>query len=164
MNSMKYFITILLIALPLITKEGTSNRRHYEKIYEREVELRKHTLLMAVMWTETRLGAVVETPTSKKENAVGILQIRPGMVQYLNMMGNQFRLSDRKDSLKSVEMFFKFQELINPEFEFEYGCHIWNAGHNRVKQRWHLTEKYRLTAKEYAYDRHEDYRGWDDIS
>ena len=147
---MKRFITILLLLLPLVTQEETFDREHYQHLYEMEIAQRKQKLLLGVMWTETRLGAVVETPTSRKEKAVGILQIRPGMVQYLNMMGNTFSLADRRDSVRSVEMFFAFQELMNPEYDFEYGCHIWNAGHNRVEERWHLTEKYRKEATHFT--------------
>lgn len=147
-NSMKYF-TIVLLFLPLVTMEGTVDRKHLQEMYEQEMARRKEKLLLSVMWTETRMGLITETPTSKREKAVGILQIRPGMVQFLNMYGYEFKLSDRNDSLKSTQMFFAFQDMINPEYDFEYGCHIWNAGHNRVEERWNLTENYRRTAYEY---------------
>ena len=149
-NSMKRFITILLLLLPLVTREGMFDRNHYRNLYEAEMEQRRHKLLLGVMWTETRLAAVVETPTSRREDAVGVLQIRPGMVHYLNMVGHSFNLSDRGDSVRSVEMFFAFQEMMNPEYDFEYGCHIWNAGHNRVDERWHLTDRYRQEAKHFT--------------
>ena len=47
-------------------------------------------LLSAVSYNESRHGTITVTPQSIKEGAVGVLQIRKGMVDYLNKI-NGFR-------------------------------------------------------------------------
>jgi hypothetical protein len=143
---MKYLLIILLL-LPMTTRESNINLREIRESFLEEQRIillrKKHVLLMGVMHQETKFGVYMESPQSRREKAVGILQIRPGMILFLQNKGHNFSLNDRLDSLKSVEMFFAFQEMYNPEYDLELGCHIWNAGQNFVRARWHLTEGYR---------------------
>lgn len=148
---MKCILIMILLITPIISKESTVEKRDMMAIVaERELYEKKHLLLIGVMHQETRLGKVTVSPMSKREGAVGVLQIRKGMVEFINNnLNKKFTLADRRDSTKSVEMFLLYQEMINPSFNIDFGCHIWNAGHNNVKNRWHLTEKYRNDVKAY---------------
>ena len=108
-------------------------------------------LLSAVSYNESRHGTITVTPQSIKEGAVGVLQIRKGMVDYLNKINGfrKYTYEDRNNPIKAREMFREFQTRYNPDFDIDYGCHIWNAGQNNVRNRWHLTNKYRKEAWEY---------------
>ena len=108
-------------------------------------------LLSAVSYNESRHGTITVTPQSIKEGAEGRLQIRKGMVDYLNSINvyRKYTYADRNDPAKSREMFMEFQLRHNPDFDIDYGCHIWNAGQNNVRNRWHKTDKYRKEAWEY---------------
>jgi len=70
-----------------------------------------------------------------KENAVGLLQIRPIMVKEVNrILGkNKFKLSDRFDKDKSIEMFKIYQKYYNPNFEYQKAAYLWNGGSNYSK-------------------------------
>lgn len=105
----------------------------------------------AVSYQESRHGTITVTPQSIKEGAVGMLQIRKGMVDYLNQINGyrKYTYADRNNPIKAKEMFREFQTRFNPEFDIDYGCHIWNAGQNRVRERWHLTSKYRKEVWKY---------------
>jgi hypothetical protein len=74
-----------------------------------------------------------------RENAVGILQIRPIMVRACNQIAgyNKYTLKDRNDSIKSVEMFFLFQDRHNLEYNFERACYLWNGGEGYERQSLH---------------------------
>lgn len=108
-------------------------------------------LLSAVSYNESRHGTITVTPQSIKEGAVGRLQIRKGMVDYLNSINGyrKYTYADRNDPVKSREMFMEFQLRHNPDFDIDYGCHIWNAGQNNVRNRWHKTNRYRKEAWDY---------------
>jgi hypothetical protein len=62
-----------------------------------------------------------------KEDAAGVLQIRPIMVAELNRLGIEFSLDDRYSRTKSVEAFEKWVEIknyTNPEVI----ARKWNGG------------------------------------
>ena len=64
-----------------------------------------------------------------KEGAVGVLQIRGIMTKHINRIsGSNYTLSDRLDSVKSVEMFNKLMSLRNPGYDFDIACELWNSG------------------------------------
>lgn len=64
-----------------------------------------------------------------KENAVGVMQLRPVMVKHINKISDSnYTLDDRLDSLKSVEMFNKLMALRNPSYNFDIACELWNSG------------------------------------
>lgn len=154
---MKWFFVSVTLLLPVSTMETTFDRDGMKERYiiqrEREREERFAILLDGVLFQESRHGLRVTSPESIKEDAVGVLQIRRVMVHYLNASGGDFTLSCRLDSLASIMMFRMYQERFNPSFELELGCHIWNAGPNRVRERWGLTEGYRRSVKKYLENR-----------
>lgn len=105
----------------------------------------------AILHQETGNGRVMVTEQSRKEGSEGILQIRVGMVDHINdIVGyRKYTYNDRFDPGKSKSMFRDFQSHYNPKGDVDIACHIWNAGQNRVKGRWHLTEDYRASVNAY---------------
>lgn len=87
---------------------------------------------------------------NEEENAVGWLQIRPIMVKEVNQIigYEKYKLSDRWDKEKSVEMFWVYQNQFNPKLDIEKAARLWNGGRSgmnkkstiqyyyRVKNRW----------------------------
>lgn len=88
------------------------------------------------------------TAFNKKENAAGILQIRPIMLREINRLcGTAFKLLDRFDEQKSIQMFVLLQQKINPSFDFEYGARVWNGGYGAMDKEstakyWHKVKKH----------------------
>lgn len=77
--------------------------------------------------------AVVESSDNprainRKENAVGLLQIRPIMVRQANMIVGEdiYTLSDRHDSLTSIAIFHTVMSELNPELDVDRAIDIWN--------------------------------------
>lgn len=60
---------------------------------------------------------------------VGVLQIRKVIVDDCNrILGyNKYTYEDRKDSLKSVEMFNVIQDYYNPEHDKHFALKLWNS-------------------------------------
>ena len=71
-----------------------------------------------------------------KEDAVGIIQIRPIMVREVNRLVGfeKYKLEDRWDVNKSFDMFYDFQIRRNKGFSLEKGCRMWNGGINGHKK------------------------------
>jgi hypothetical protein len=77
--------------------------------------------------------AVVESndnpkAVNHKENAVGLLQIRPIMVKQANQIVGEdiYTLSDRHDSLTSIAIFHTVMSEKNPELDIDKAIDIWN--------------------------------------
>jgi hypothetical protein len=70
---------------------------------------------------------------NEKEDAVGILQIRPVKVAHINQIlkrqGNelQFTLEDRWDARKSILMWKINMEVSNPNYDVLKACISWNG-------------------------------------
>ena len=78
---------------------------------------------------------------NKKEDACGILQIRPVMVREVNRIsGKSYKLNDRWCWEKSIEMFIIFQNKYNPEWNEEKAARIWNGGQRGMRKK--STDKY----------------------
>ena len=77
--------------------------------------------------------AVVESNDNPKainhrENAVGLLQIRPIMIKQANQIVGEdiYELSDREDSLVSLGIFHTIMSELNPELDVGKAIEIWN--------------------------------------
>ena len=77
--------------------------------------------------------AVVESNDNPKavnhrENAVGLLQIRPIMVRQANQIVGEdlYELSDREDSLVSLGIFHTVMSELNPTLDVDKAIDIWN--------------------------------------
>ena len=67
-----------------------------------------------------------------KENAVGLLQIRPIMVRQANQIVGEdiYTLADRHDSLTSIAIFHTVMAELNPSLDIDRAINIWNPNCN----------------------------------
>ena len=83
---------------------------------------------------------------NESEDAVGCLQIRPIMVREVNrilkMKGEEYRfkMKDRWDREKSLEMFWIWRDYHHPDSDYEIIARNWNGGPNGYKKK--ATERY----------------------
>ena len=98
---------------------------------------KKGKLVAALFWQESRFNSKARGV----KNDLGILQITPGFVAYLNKLYGykKYKHSDSFDEVKSLEMFWIFQNLYNPEFDKEKAARYWNGGLHGAKK---TTDKY----------------------
>jgi hypothetical protein len=103
------------------------------------------TLLMAVMAVESNFDTMAY---NSKENAVGVLQIRPIMVREVNrLLGeNKYTLKDRWNKAKSIEMFNVIRSHLKGASDEEI-ARTWNGGYNgknipQTMQYWIKVKQY----------------------
>jgi soluble lytic murein transglycosylase-like protein len=102
----------------------------YDKPIEQPIPI--DTLLNAVMAVESNFDTMAY---NEKENAVGVLQIRPIMVREVNrLLGeDKYTLKDRWNKAKSIEMFNVIRSHTkNPTDEMI--ARNWNGGYNGHKK------------------------------
>jgi hypothetical protein len=82
--------------------------------------------------------AVVESndnprAVNHRENAVGLLQIRPIMIRQANLIVGEdlYELSDRHDSLVSIAIFHTVMSELNPTLDVDKAIDIWNPNASR---------------------------------
>lgn len=147
-----FLLTITLIVFTLLRITG-GNPMEFERKQQvwqaapKSIDI----ALLGVMYQETRFGVRRVSKQSIAEGSVGLLQIQKGMVDYLNKrIGySKYSYDDRYNDEKSIQMFYDYQSMHNPEGDVDLACHIWNAGNGRVAERWHLTEAYRSAVNTY---------------
>jgi len=98
--------------------------------YDRPIEqpIAIDTLLMAVMAVESNFDSMAY---NSKENAAGVLQIRPIMVREVNrLLGeDKYTLKDRWNKAKSIEMFNVLRSHLKGATDEEI-ARTWNGGYN----------------------------------
>ena len=88
------------------------------------------TLISCQIWAESRGDSLAY---NKKEQAAGLLQIRPVMIRGVNNIlreqGNpkRFKLADRWSAEKSKEIWGIVMDARNPEYDIRKACLIWNG-------------------------------------
>lgn len=99
------------------------------------------------------IDAIIQVESNGKTNAkrgasVGVLQITPVLVAECNNIlrarksKKRYKLSDRKNRQKSIEMFLLFQSKYNPMKDIELAIRSWNGGlHYSVKRTQRYFEK-----------------------
>lgn len=138
MKNWKLFVAYALFSLCLIVVCLWSITQDYEYEANREVVERVDTIVVyknkkdydwdaftrALIWVESRGNS----NAVGKLDDIGILQIRPIIVEDCNrILGyERFTLTDRLDSLKSVEMFNIIQDHYNPQHDLHFALKIWN--------------------------------------
>lgn len=86
---------------------------------------------------------------AKNGSCVGWMQISPGCLKACNnLVGyKKFKIEDRYDRKKSIEMFNIFQNRYNPTHDHEKAARMWNGGpgyHNSSTNRyWNAVKKRR---------------------
>ena len=105
------------------------------------------TLLMAVMAVESNFDTMAY---NSKENAAGVLQIRPIMVREVNrLLGkDKYTLKDRWNKAKSIEMFNVIRSHLKGATDEEI-ARTWNGGYNgknipETMQYWKKVKQYTL--------------------
>jgi hypothetical protein len=86
-------------------------------------------VLKAIIWVET--GNKGKGAYNRNEPlAVGILQEFPIIVRDVNrILGyRKYKLEDRLNPVKAIEMFWIYQKYYNPEMNLEKMCRIWCGG------------------------------------
>ncbi len=120
---MKEFLFLILISLFLPTGSPVG-----------EIIAKKDTKLVdAIMYVESRGDSMAY---NKREDAVGVLQIRPIMLREVNrLLGyDKYTLKDRWSKAKSIEMFEVIREhTTNPTDEKL--ARNWNGGWNGYKKK-----------------------------
>ena len=79
----------------------------------------------AFAWVESRGNHMAY---NEKEDAVGLLQIRPIMVREANRLIGEdaFTLADRWEPMESIDIFCTVMEHHNPKLDIDRAIDIWN--------------------------------------
>ena len=99
--------------------------------------VRGNTLVDAVMYVESRNNP---NAWNKREDACGVLQIRPIMINDVNRIISKknipkvYTLADRWNKTKSIEIFYIIQEYYSPNGTPERIARVWNGGPNGHKK------------------------------
>lgn len=98
-------------------------------------------------WSDV-IEAIIKVESKGNPNAVngnrkcvGILQITPVLVNECNKTlremksSKRYTLNDRKNPMKSREMFILYQSKFNPSNNIEDGIRMWNCGTSALKDK-----------------------------
>ena len=131
-----------ILFLSLLAFISTQSMWYYKPI---EQPIAIDTLLNAVMAVESNFDTMAY---NAKENAVGVLQIRPIMVREVNrLLGkDKYTLKDRWSKAKSIEMFNVIRSHLKGASD-EQIARTWNGGYNghnipQTMQYWIKVRKY----------------------
>ena len=137
-------ISIMLIGL--LSSSIHNPEHNFKEIYSipiKEIKIEKveneikpivrdlDDLIEAMVWVESEGNP---NAYAKREDAAGILQIRPIMVNEVNRILNKnkdsrfYTLDDRWDRVKSIEMFYVFVDYYHKESSYEEIARCWNGG------------------------------------
>ena len=132
----------LILSLSLLAFISTQSM-WYDRPIEQPIQI--DTLLNAVMAVESNFDTMAY---NSKENAVGVLQIRPIMVHEVNrLLGeDKYTLKDRWSKAKSIEMFNVIRSHLKGASDEEI-ARTWNGGWNGYKKQntlkyWQKVKKY----------------------
>lgn len=148
MKDLKLFVAYALFASCIvgvciwgITQDYKYGGNHYEEDIE-EVKQENddwEDFTKALIWVESK----GDSKAVGSNNDVGVLQITPILLHDCNRILEMeiFKLEDRLDSLKSVEMFNIIQDHYNPQHDYHWALKLWNSGaplsyHRKVMDRF----------------------------
>ena len=105
------------------------------------VKRRREQIVKAIALQESSGDS---TMLNKVEDAVGYLQIRKIMVREVNRLtGSRYTYEDRWSKTKSIDLFIKYNEVVNPEWDLEKACRLWNGGLSGMRKEsteWYYRE------------------------
>lgn len=145
-------LLLFTLFIPTILSSSQPKVDLTQRVVEEKVIIEKREvdpiepLINALIQVESRGNSQAIGDTHLDSPSIGLLQIRPIMVREVNRIlklkgtDYKYKLSDRKDSTKSVEMFYIWYEFHHKDDDFEVVSRCWNGG-----GRGHLnpkTEKY----------------------
>ena len=149
---MKKVIVLLVTPLFMSTQSLEITGSCYEdvKVEETVTELKpkdipvvisEHDLVSALILVESRGNdSAIGDRHLVGEEAVGALQIRPIMVREVNRIlriqksDKRYKLKDRFDREKTLEMFFVWKNYHHPDSDFETIARNWNGGPRGYKR------------------------------
>jgi len=145
---------LILLMLPFTFSGGAEQAKlgEYQELetskVEEKVKEKDQTdyLIEALIQVESRGNTNAIGDKHLGEPSIGVLQIRPVMVREVNrilkIMGTtqRYKLKDRFDRQKSIEMFLFWKNYHHPEDGFEEIARCWNGGPRGLKNK--RTEKY----------------------
>ena len=145
MVNMKQTILSLLLLAFISTQSMWYNKLTYKQPIIEPIPI--DTLLNAVMAVESNFDTMAY---NSKENAAGVLQIRPIMVREVNrLLGeDKYTLKDRWSKAKSIEMFNVIRSHLKGATDEEI-ARTWNGGYNgknnpKTMQYWKKVKQYTL--------------------
>ena len=147
---MKQFLGILAAFLLLSSTSKTNDSREVIEILELEPkpikemvvgvpQIDESQLVKALIIVESQGNDSAIGDTHLGEPSVGVLQIRPIMVREVNRILKlkktklRFKLRDRFDRDKSIEMFTIWKEFHHKDSDFETIARNWNGGPSGYK-------------------------------
>ena len=120
----------LILSLSLLAFISTQSMWYDKLTYKQPIKqpIPIDTLLNAVMAVESNFDTMAY---NEKENAAGVLQIRPIMVREVNrLLGeDKYTLKDRWNKAKSIEMFNVIRSHLKGASDEEI-ARTWNGGYN----------------------------------
>ena len=144
---------LLVISIPaLVSNQDSFDMNHVDELIElapKEIEpiITEADLIDALIHVESRGNdSAVGDRHLVGNEAVGALQIRPIMVREVNRILKiqksdiRFKLKDRFDRQKTIEMFLVWKNYHHPDGDFEKIARNWNGGPKGYKKS--RTEKY----------------------
>ena len=151
MKDLKIFASYSLFALCIvgvciwgITQDYKYGGNHYEEEIEDIEEVNQENddwedFTKALIWVESK----GDSKAVGSNNDVGVLEITPILLRDCNRILEMeiFKLEDRLDSLKSVEIFNIIQDHYNPQHDYHWALKLWNSGaplsyHRKVMDRF----------------------------
>ena len=127
---LKYFFIIGFLLLSISSQEHIV-KQDFNKILS-EIEsnnelLRRELIINTLIQIESENNNI-----ARNGDNIGILQIRPIMVYEVNrILGcNKYKLKDRFNPIKSIEMFKIYTNHHTPDWNLELVARRWNGGYN----------------------------------
>lgn len=120
----------------LVEKKESYKNYLIEKEKEKmraEFEVRKMITKLIIIRIESNFDVNAFNPS---EDAVGLFQIRPVMVREINRLlkEEKYSLEDRYSITRSIEMFVDYNNVVNPEWDYEKSARMWNGGITGMKK------------------------------
>ena len=149
----RFILMMIVISSPaLISNQDSFNIERVDELIEltpKQIEpvITEKDLIQALINVESRGNdSAVGDRHLVGNEAIGALQIRPIMVREVNRIlkikgsDKRFKLADRWDRQKTIEMFLVWKNYHHPEGDFEKIARNWNGGPKGYKKS--RTEKY----------------------
>lgn len=142
-----FFFLIFIFSFPMISCERANNigfrNLRIKPIETKRVVRVPQKVVIGMIQVESNGN---DSAYNKSEEAVGCLQIRPIMVREVNRIlkkqgkEHRFKMKDRWDRNKSLDMFWVWKDYHHPNSEDEVIARNWNGGPNGYVKK--STEKY----------------------
>ena len=125
---LRYFFIVGFLLLSISSQEHIVKQDFNEILLEIEFNkefLRRELIVNSIIQIESENNSI-----ARNGDNIGILQIRPIMVYEINrILGyEKYKLKDRFDPIKSIEMFKIYTNHHTPDWDLELVARRWNGG------------------------------------